>query len=88
MRPCKHPHQSYFHALCTKQPGILTKQAALDWAIELLSGSHHPPLLGKVKTAVQISNHSFEKNLLNDLKKIKALSWYVFEAKTHSFQYL
>ena len=37
----------------TKQPGILIEQAAHDWAIEKLPGSHHLPLLGKVKTAGQ-----------------------------------
>ena len=37
----------------TKQPVILIDQAAHDWAIEKLPGSHHWPLLGKVKTAGQ-----------------------------------
>ena len=39
----------------TKQPVILIEQAEHDWAIEKLPGSHHPPLLGKVKTAGQSS---------------------------------
>ena len=34
----------------TKQPFILIEKAAHGWAIEKLAGSHHLPLLGKVKT--------------------------------------
>ena len=35
----------------TEKPVILIEQAAHIWAIEKLPGSHHLPLLGKVKTA-------------------------------------